>query len=238
MISKNLEHSPVVEGDIQIPLAPLIEQLLSFLENYLPHYKESIQGKQSLLRNEKLLNQDLVDYLNGHSSNCEQGNYICYKFIFRKDDERGDTIRRPDIGVTIWNNNLGKSTHSSFFQIECKRLPTPSVSKERLETEYVIGTNKNRGAIERFKRNEHGFHLDEAAIIGYVEGKTHDFWHSKISEWINAEIGNLTNELVWKNSDHLTVTGNRNEVYQYYSICTRQNNKADIKLHHFLINLQ
>lgn len=238
MISKSLKHSPVVEGNIQIPLMPLIERLIIFLENHLPQYKESITDKKSKLQNEKLLNQDLVDYLNGHSSEQDYGGYITYKFIFRKDDERADTTRRPDIGVTIWNNNLGKSKYDSFFQIECKRLPTPSISKDRVATEYVIGTEKNRGAIERFKRSEHGFHLNEAAIIGYVEENTIDYWHKKISAWINAEIQKKPNDLNWKNNDHLTIIEKKGSVYKYYSLCCRGNNSSDIKLHHFLINLQ
>ena len=237
MISKKLDHAPIVQGDITIPITPLIEGILNFVDAFLPLFPASIKNINPPLITEKLLNQQLVDFFNGHSSDKKYGEYIIYKFIFRKDDERSDTQARPDIGVTIWNKAQGQSDSNSFFQIECKRLPTPGVSVDRSETEYVRGTPKNKGGIERFKRNEHGFHINEAALIGYVQDNTLDYWINKISEWINLEISNDKNDLKWLISDHLVLIKKQALLNKYISTCGREN-KTDILLYHFLINVQ
>jgi len=233
MISKRGKMNAVVQGQITIPLEPLIEDVLIFLNQYLPLYPSSIIKAGEHIITEKLLNQQLTDFFNGHSP--DHNGYLHYRFIFRKDDERADTHFRPDIGVTLWHKELKISDHNSFFQIECKRLPITNLSQQRSEKEYVIGTKTHKGGIERFKTKEHGHHLDQAAIIGYVQANSIDFWFNKINEWIEIEISN-SKTLIWTKKDHLTLEYKKEELSKYNSTCGRTDGE-DIILHHFLLKM-
>src|SRR6185503_7014780 len=237
MISNRLDYSSAIIGHIEVPIDPIIDNVLCFINKYLPLFPASLSLIYPPLNNEKLLNQQLVDFFNGHSSEYDYGGYISYKFIFRKDDERADNQSRPDIGGTIWNNKLGRSDNQSFFQMECKRLPTPQLSKDRNETEYVIGTAKYPGGIERFKLNKHGSHINEAAIIGYIQTESIDYWFKKINEWIETLKSAPPTEVTWTSQDHLILLQKGDHYGRYHSTSDR-GNKQNIKLHHFLINLQ
>src|SRR5690606_23951717 len=126
--------------------------------------------------------------------------YIQCKFLFRKDDERKGTNFKPDIGVTIWNVQRQNVQIDSFFQIECKRLPVPNVSKSRSEKEYVIGLEENTGGIERFKNGKHGSHLQESGIIGFIQNGTFDEWYTSINAWVKLEVDNQTKS--WTGQDY------------------------------------
>jgi hypothetical protein len=182
---------------------------------------------------EKLLNQYLIDFFNGNSHNFNP--YLQCKFLFRKDDENKGTNYKPDIGVTIWNNQLRNFQTQSFFQIECKRLPIPNVSNTRSEKEYVIGITENTGGIERFKNKKHGEHLEESSLIGFVQNGTIGDWHIRINEWIKIEVENKTTN--WTNEDYLISVSDSPIFKKYRSLCQREKSSA-ITIHHFLINIQ
>jgi hypothetical protein len=233
MISRRDEvNNPV--GATSIPLQPLIDNILLFIDKYLPQFptslvKSKIVGEKEV---EKLLNQQLIDFFNGHSPDFNQ--YLIYRFVFRKDDENKGTNYKPDIGVTIWNKDQSFSEVKSFFQIECKRLPTPNISSSRGEKEYVIGIEENTGGIERFKNNKHGSHLEEAAIIGFIQEDALEVWHNRITEWVGFEIAKTNS--TWKMQDHLVLSYKDAKLHKYNSTCHREKG-LPIKLHHFLLNL-
>jgi len=233
MISRKVENSSPV-GLTSIPLEPLVENVILFIHQYLPLFPAALveSGTVGETEIEKLLNQQLIDFFNGNSTDFNP--YLLYRFIFRKDDENKGTNYKPDIGVTIWNKDRLFAEAQSFFQIECKRLPTPSISSKRSEKEYVIGIEKNTGGIERFKNNKHGSHLLEAAIIGFVQEEALEIWHERITNWLNFEITNTNS--IWQEHDHLILEYKNDILHNYISKCTRIKG-GTIKLHHFLLNL-
>lgn len=233
MICNRGNDNPI--GNTTIPIRPLIDSVLKFIDTYLPLFPNALKQNDITSESEveKLLNQYLIDFFNGHSHNFSP--YLQCKFLFRKDDENKGTNYKPDIGVTIWNNQLQNFQTQSFFQIECKRLPIPNPSKIRSEKEYVIGIVENTGGIERFKNKKHGEHLEESSIIGFVQNGTISDWHTKINEWIKVEIDNKNTN--WTNEDYLVSVSDSTILNKYSSLCQREDSNAII-IHHFLINIQ
>lgn len=233
MICNRGNDNPI--GNTTIPIRPLIDSVLKFIDTHLPLFPNALKQNDITSENEveKLLNQYLIDFFNGHSHNFSP--YLQCKFLFRKDDENKGTNYKPDIGVTIWNNQLQNFQTQSFFQIECKRLPIPNPSKTRSEKEYVIGIVENTGGIERFKNKKHGEHLEESSLIGFVQNGTISDWHTKINEWIKIEVENKTTN--WTNEDYLVSVSDSTILNRYSSLCQREDSNA-MTIHHFLINIQ
>lgn len=233
MICNRSNENPI--GNTTIPLRPLINSVLNFIDTYLPLFPEFLKQNKIDSKNEieKLLNQELIKFFTGYA--FDYNPYLQYKFIFMKDDENKGTNYKPDIGVTIWNSQHKSSQIHSFFQIECKRLPTPNVSNTRSEKEYVIGIAENTGGIERFKNKKHGEHLGEASLIGFIQNGNISDWHTKINEWIKIEVDNKSTH--WTNDDYLISVSNTTILNRYSSLCQRKEVEA-ITIHHFLLNIQ
>lgn len=233
MICDRSNNNPI--GNSTIPIRPLIDSLLKFIDTYLPLFPNALKRNDINSENEveKLLNQYLIDFFNGYSHNFSP--YLQCKFIFRKDDENRGTRYKPDIGVTIWNNLCKNIQPQSFFQIECKRLPIPNVSSSRSEKEYVIGMVENTGGIERFKNKKHGEYLEESSLIGFIQNGTIKDWDTQINKWIKVEVDNQNAN--WTNDDYLTTISNSTVLNRYISVCEREGMKA-ITIHHFLLNIQ
>ena len=233
MICNRSNENPI--GNTTIPIKPLIDSVLNFIDTHLPLFPNAMKnnGINSENEVEKLLNQYLIDFFNGHSHNFSP--YLQCKFLFRKDDENKGTNYKPDIGVTIWNNQLQNFQTQSFFQIECKRLPIPNVSSTRSEKEYVIGIAENTGGIERFKNKKHGEHLEESSLIGFIQDGTINDWHIKINEWVKIEVDNKSTH--WTKDDYLTTVSSSTILNRYSSLCQREDLK-ELTIHHFLINIQ
>ena len=233
MICNRGNDNPI--GNTIIPIRPLIGSVLNFIDTYLPLFTNALKQNDITSENEveKLLNQYLIDFFNGHSHNFSP--YLQCKFLFRKDDENKGTNYKPDIGVTIWNNQRQNFQIQSFFQIECKRLPTPNISGTRSEKEYVIGIAENTGGIERFKNKKHGEHLEESSLFGFIQNGTISDWLTKINEWIKIEVNNQSTN--WTENDYLTSVSDSTILIRYISLCQREDSNA-ITIHHFLINIQ
>lgn len=85
------------------------------------------------------------------------------------------------------------SIYEPFFVMEGKRLPAPEKTRER---EYLTGENgKTSGGIQRFKIGAHGYSVDSAAIIAYVQKHDFHYWFAKINNWID----DLSNDPTQKN---------------------------------------
>lgn len=233
MICNRSNDNPI--GNTTIPIKPLIDSVLNFIDTYLPLFPNALKQNDINSENEveKLLNQYLIDFFNGHSHNFNP--YLQSKFLFRKDDENKGTNYKPDIGVTIWNNQRQNFQTQSFFQIECKRLPIPNVSSSRSEKEYVIGIAENTGGIERFKNKKHGEHLEESSLIGFIQNETINDWFTRINEWIKIEVDNKNAN--WTNDDYLVSVSNSTILNRYNSLCHREDSEV-ITIHHFLLNIQ
>jgi len=233
MICNRSNNNPI--GNTIIPLRPLIDSVLNFIDTYLPQFPKALKQNEiaSESEMEKLLNQYLIDFFNGHSHNFSP--YLQCKFLFRKDDENKGTNYKPDIGVIIWNNKNQNFQIQSFFQIECKRLPIPYPSKTRSESEYVKGIKKNTGGIERFKNKKHGEHLEESSLIGFIQKEKIKDWYIKINKWIKDEIENKNAN--WTDEDYLVIVSDSTILSRYSSKCQREG-LGKITLHHFLLDIK
>lgn len=127
----------------------------------------------------------------------------------------------------------------SIAKFEAKRLNS-TLGKGR-EKEYVIGEYrqgkrvKNSGGIERFKNGQHGSDVLHAAIIGYIQTDTPDYWHEKVNKWIGEEIQEASDKnLFWCDKDMLVKERVDGGISCYTSFSARLAGD-DIKLKHFWI---
>jgi hypothetical protein len=134
--------------------------------------------------------------------------------------------------LTIGDKSYG--IDDSFFSIEAKRLPSPKAIRKR---EYVIGEEKPRGGIERFKKGIHGKKLDKAAIIAFIQKEDFDYWLVKINEWISELV--VSQSSIWKEDDKLVKMASIYELAKFTSHNFRGiSSKEDyIDLLHFWIKV-
>ncbi|WP_149112157.1 hypothetical protein [Limnoglobus roseus] len=153
-----------------------------------------------------------------------------------------------DIGVhgtseVTWIEAHPYSLYEPFMVIEAKRLPAPSNDRER---EYVSGPNekdaKVTGGIQRFKLGLHGGGVDSAAMVGYVEAHSEQYWRDKINAWITALVGIKCHDgATWAASEVLQEFS-RDElsgVVSATSIHGRHGSSRsdEISIHHLFINM-
>ena len=126
-----------------------------------------------------------------------------------------------DFGIHISPMQLGAKP---VFIVEAKRL-------SKSHKDYVKNPN---GGIERFKREQDGFgkHLTQSAMIGYIQEESHQYWESKINNWIDGLIQAET-DILWNNEDKLIPN---TEVSNFISHHQRISGRS-ITLYHFWINL-
>lgn len=230
MICDYIENNTI--GTTSISINPLIEKLVHFMSHHLAYFPIFLAQKQINAQQckEKILNQELVDFLNGYARSYTPYTQ-CY-FLFRKDDENLTNNYKPDIGVVIWNDTRKITNNQSFFCIECKRLPAPTLDRE---TEYVVGIKENSGGIERFKNSKHAAHLQQSAMIGYIQDDMlPDDWAQRINQWIKL----MTNkESFWSTSDTLRHTNiTSEEILKIYTSKNGRKGAKDIYLYHFLLS--
>lgn len=179
--------------------------LLKFLELHLPDFPV----KMKLVKNtdERIINQKLLRYFSGQNS--------LFIFIPENLDEKGENISKPDFGV-YEKIKVADYNQQRFFDIECKRLYHPTISKQ-----YVSGKT---GGIQRFKENKHGVDLPYSAMIGYVEIEDYNFWHNQVNSWILEK------------EEHLKFIES-NKIARLKSIHLRNKEKTKIELIHFWLNI-
>jgi hypothetical protein len=131
------------------------------------------------IKNEKGITNRLCKILSGHK--------LLYFHHEGMQDEETGTSPSVDIEAvatigTVFEARL-YAREETLMAIEAKRLPTPPpTSRER---EYLVGSEKRCGGVERFKLGVHGKQSAAWTILGYVQ--QHDFksWRDKINGWID-----------------------------------------------------
>jgi len=116
---------------------------------------------------------------------------------------------------------------SSIYSVESKRLPSPEKKREK---EYVIG-EKNNGGIERFKTEKHGRGLSECGLLGFVENKDFNHWHTTINGWID-DLSKLP-KTTWKSDEVLSEIDINTDYCILESMAHRKSD--DIKLTHLWV---
>lgn len=196
--------------------------ILAFLEKHLVDFSAFLKKEITSTLNEDGITSILDIYLQRQARATDE------IFMFQFQYPEVSSRRTTDMSVIY---AAPYASTKSIFAIEAKRLPTPGSGRQR---EYVQG---NLGAMERFKRNQHGKHLHYSAILGYVEKEDFDFWHKQICEWINNLIKSNTDSTIsWNSNDLLSFINGVTNMSHYHSINSR-NGSADIQLSHYWLYL-
>jgi hypothetical protein len=194
----------------------VLPQLINFIEEEIIAFEGSEQFINILIKkkNENQHSLAFCVYMTFKSNN---------KYYFaRENAQKGSSV--IDIGIY---NKIG----ILLFTIEAKLLPIPIPNKksERKEYEYVYG--KGAG-IQRFKEGKHGVDnmnnpLLENGLIAFVKENDFEHWYKKINQWIL--------DANWDSSEQLQ------KVYFKTTAKFISNhpriNTADVKLHHFWVNV-
>jgi hypothetical protein len=159
--------------------------------------------------------------------------------MIRFDHEEYQTERRSvDLSASPAENMIIEGCPYTIYKpilvLEGKRIPAPSLDREK---EYVTGSERKSGGIQRFKLSLHGAKLDIAVIIGYVQDGSFGHWHETINRWISElATGTMKDECVWSNGEILEFLEEDkvNGVASYRSIHNRSTGDA-IEIHHLWI---
>ncbi|WP_313254748.1 hypothetical protein [Empedobacter sp.] len=111
---------------------------------------------------------------------------------------------------------------SSIYSVESKRLPSPERKREK---EYVIG-EKNNGGIERYKTERHGKSLSECGLLGFVEDKDFNHWHTTINGWI-CDLSKHP-KTIWKSDEVLSKTDSTPDYCILKSIAYNPSDKVNL----------
>lgn len=169
-------------GKITSGLRPdtIILKTLNFVQSQLAPWRDDPEREPAEL--EEVLNGQLCKFLNvaARSKNFDMAHF--------HHEERQTGSRRVDLSAQPLTSTLieGRlhSIYKTFLVLEGKRLPAP---EKRREKEYLKGTDKISGGIERFKEGLHGRKLQQCAMIAYVQKEDCRTWYDRINEWIEAD---------------------------------------------------
>jgi hypothetical protein len=193
--------------------------IFRFLDKALPHFTKDLTTG---LTQEDDISQECSIYLNREARHD--------LFMFHFQHKYPGKKRSSDFSVISAQKYSSKDP---LIVIEAKRLPTPGNKRKR---EYVQG---KLGAIERFKRAFHGEGLSKAAILGYIQKNTFDYWHKEVCSWINDLIkNNRDTSIAWTKKDLLHASGTRKNIAKYKSSNARINGKPILITHYWFYTLQ
>jgi hypothetical protein len=151
--------------------------ILEFVRDQLAAWRDHPDRAEMFAEEE--LSSQLCDYLN--SDTCRAS----FPMVSFKYEERQYKRRRVDMAAKPVKPIIIEARRYTIFEpiivIECKRLPTTS---DR-EKEYVTGYDKLNGGIQRFKLGLHGKKHRLVGLIGYIQQRNPQEWHSTINYWIN-----------------------------------------------------
>ncbi|MBX3450767.1 MAG: hypothetical protein KF777_14470 [Planctomycetaceae bacterium] len=191
-------HVPT-SGQIVNGIEPntFVAKTVKFVEEQLPQWRDD--KSRPVVEAEEDMNGQLCKFLNDRArDHFPMAN-------FHHEEKQGKR-RRVDLSVVPSTKAIEVALYDSiyvpFLVIEGKRLPAPSVSRER---EYVTGLGKVSGGIQRFRMGLHGRDLSKALMVAYVQKEDVAEWHTRINGWITAlESTGEDKTCDWTGSDSLS----------------------------------
>ncbi|WP_333626183.1 hypothetical protein [Sphingobacterium siyangense] len=212
--------------------------IITTIYNYLSSILLGFKGKND--ENENAITNRLCKSLNSRKPSD-------YPFYFHhqniEDDKENTSTDFAVFGTYAFAQCLGieGDDSPSLIKFEAKRLNS-KLPKKR-EQEYVCGEYdggkciKNSGGVERFKNGRHGKDVVNAAIVGYVQTETPEYWFQKINEWIKQQVANPSDlKLNWNINDLLNLDC-QIETFSHYSSLSRRIFGDEISLKHFWIDI-
>lgn len=207
MLREQLNTTGQAKLEFSIPGNSTVQRILVFLKSSLIEFEHAFKTSQIQIHREDDISGQLALYF---QSKAKDEN-----LLFDFNPKVG-----VDFGIHISPIQLGAKP---IFMVEAKRL-------DKSHKDYVKNPN---GGIERFKREQDGFgkHLNQSAMVGYIQQETKEYWETKINGWIEDLIE--TTDIVWNNEDKLL---QNYPVSDFVSNHQRITGKP-ITLYHFWINL-
>lgn len=186
----SLSYKPA-PGESLVPLT------VDFVLAQLPAWRDD--ATRAADTNENQMNSSLCDFLDTQS----RAHFPMVRFKHQAPQTTSHTVDMAAHGleqITTVDTRC-YTIYQPFLVIEAKRLPAPSKDREQ---EYIQGTDKPSGAIERFKLGLHGAGVETAVIVGYIEDHTPAHWHEAVNNWIANAISKLaTQRCTWTYEDKL-----------------------------------
>jgi hypothetical protein len=185
------------------------------------------------IKNEKGITNRLCKILSGHK--------LLYFHHEGMEDEETGISASVDVEAiattkTVFEARL-YAREDTLMAIEAKRLPAPS-PKSR-EREYLVGSDKHSGGVERFKLGIHGKRSSAWAMIGYVQQRDFKFWRGIINSWIDDLSVNGKPHGFWESTEKLEMVAETVATGHYRSRHKRQDDaKSDrIEVEHLWVLL-
>jgi len=208
MLKEQLNTTEQAKREFSIPENFTVQRILVFLKNSLIEFENEFKSAQLQIHREDDISGKLALYFQSRAKN--------ENLLFDFNPKVG-----VDFGIHISPLQLGAKP---IFIVEAKRL-------SKVHKDYVRNPN---GGIERFKREQDGFgkHLNQSAMIGYVQQENNQYWETKINRWIEELIDTET-DIVWDHGDKLI----QNYTISDYISSHQRVSGTPITLYHFWINL-
>jgi hypothetical protein len=186
------------------------DAVLDVIENGLAEFA----GRSELrkIENEKGITNRLCKILNCHK--------LLYFHHEGMQDEQTGTSPSVDLeAVTTGDTTFEARSYAkeeTLVAIEAKRLPSPP-PKSR-EREYLIGSDRSSGGLERFKLGIHGKRAPAWVMLGYVQRNDFSSWLTKINGWIDELAqGRQLPQLVWESGEKLEEVARASATARYRS---------------------
>jgi hypothetical protein len=210
--------------------------ILDFVARELPNWRDDPERPRE--QAETRLTEHLCDYLTNATYRSTDLSHIQFRV------ETGDEMysgRKIDLSVKPLGGALiieGRrhNIYETILPIECKRLPTPT-GTGRDEREYVFNQHASTGGIQRFKSGHHGASHRLAAMIGYVQQETCEFWAARVIEWINGLIAVNQNGWTAKDLPHVKQNDPGRRVTVLSSSHARAGDATEIELRHLWVQM-
>lgn len=208
MLREQLNTTEQVKLEFSIPENSTDQRILVFLKSSLIEFENEFKTVQLQIHREDDISGQLALFFQSRAMN--------ENLLFDFNPKVG-----VDFGIHISPLQLGAKP---IFIVEAKRL-------SKSHKDYVKNPN---GGIERFKREQDGFgkHLNQSAMIGYIQQEKKEYWETRINGWINELIETET-DIVWDNEDKLIPNYPVSDFVSTHQRIT----KKQITLYHFWINL-
>ncbi|MHB1459544.1 MAG: hypothetical protein ACYC0V_21750 [Armatimonadota bacterium] len=236
MGSWRIDQIPVGRISTGIEQNKLQLRTIEFMRQQLPAWRDDPDRPDEQAENK--LSLQLCKFLDSQARN---------EFpMVRFDHEEYQSKRRSvDLSASVTAPQvIGAKLHTIYdpiLVIECKRLPAPSLEREK---EYVTGgCEKKSGGIQRFKLGLHGADLNLAAIIGYIQERSLDDWHSAVNQWISDLASGIRKDLcAWYDTELLEpLDGDQSSIIASFQSVHGRNGSAaadHITIHHLWITME
>ncbi len=216
--------SNIEQPNISLQQTNLVLLIIESMKQAVPNFKSHVASGHHKKKN---LNEDDLTQIF-----IEQAQIVIRKqdYPFNISSEYRDicNLSKGFSDLYFYPNEQDIST-SSLFSVECKRLPSPAVAREK---EYVIGITNN-GGIERYKTEKHGKGLDDCGLLGFIEKENPDHWVMTINNWIKELKEKSQN---WKDDELLQKEELNINFCFLKSIVHRKT--SDVRLFHIWITLK